>query len=104
MAEQKFIYHMYRLSKIVPPKREILRNINLSLVKQGVAAYLPYGEAEGSIISRPDFEIAEQNAAGGGRGMWQEPFWQTYYTAKKSSGNSITFNTAHRAQCTDAPM
>ena len=30
MAEQKFIYHMHRLSKIVPPKREILKNISLS--------------------------------------------------------------------------
>ncbi|MGM0669462.1 MAG: hypothetical protein ACQET1_07055, partial [Gemmatimonadota bacterium] len=30
MAEQKFIYHMYRLSKIVPPRREILRDISLS--------------------------------------------------------------------------
>lgn len=30
MAGPQFIYHMHRLSKIVPPKREILKNINLS--------------------------------------------------------------------------
>ena len=30
MSGPQFIYHMQRLSKIVPPKREILKNINLS--------------------------------------------------------------------------
>ena len=30
MSEQKFIYHMHRLSKIVPPKRKILEDISLS--------------------------------------------------------------------------
>ncbi len=30
MPEQKFIYHMYRLTKIVPPNREVLKDISLS--------------------------------------------------------------------------
>ena len=30
MSGPQFIYHMHRLSKIVPPKREILKDINLS--------------------------------------------------------------------------
>jgi ATP-binding cassette ChvD family protein len=30
MSGPQFIYHMHRLSKVVPPKREILKNINLS--------------------------------------------------------------------------
>jgi sulfate-transporting ATPase len=30
MSEQKFIYHMYRVQKIVPLKREILKDISLS--------------------------------------------------------------------------
>jgi ATP-binding cassette ChvD family protein len=30
MSGPQFIYHMYRLSKIVPPKREILKDISLS--------------------------------------------------------------------------
>ena len=30
MSGPQFIYHMHRLSKIVPPKREILKNLNLS--------------------------------------------------------------------------
>jgi len=30
MSEQKFIYHMHRVRKIVPPRREILKDISLS--------------------------------------------------------------------------
>ena len=30
MSGPQFIFHMHRLSKIIPPKREILKNINLS--------------------------------------------------------------------------
>jgi ATP-binding cassette ChvD family protein len=48
---QKFIYHMYRLSKIVPPKREILKNINLSFfpgAKIGVVG--PNGAGKSSLL------------------------------------------------------
>jgi ATP-binding cassette ChvD family protein len=51
MSEQKFIYHMYRLSKIVPPKREILKNINLSFfpgAKIGVVG--PNGSGKSSLL------------------------------------------------------
>jgi ATP-binding cassette ChvD family protein len=51
MSEQKFIYHMYRLSKIVPPKREILKNINLSFfpgAKIGVVG--PNGAGKSSLL------------------------------------------------------
>jgi ATP-binding cassette ChvD family protein len=51
MSEQKFIYHMYRLSKIVPPKREILRDISLSFfpgAKIGVVG--PNGAGKSSLL------------------------------------------------------
>ncbi len=51
MAEQKFIYHMYRLSKIVPPQREILKDISLSFfpgAKIGVVG--PNGSGKSSLL------------------------------------------------------
>jgi ATP-binding cassette ChvD family protein len=51
MSGPQFIYHMYRLSKIVPPKREILKNINLSFypgAKIGVVG--PNGAGKSSLL------------------------------------------------------
>lgn len=51
MSEQKFIYHMFRLSKIVPPKREILKDISLSFfpgAKIGVVG--PNGSGKSSLL------------------------------------------------------
>jgi ATP-binding cassette ChvD family protein len=72
MSEQKFIYHMYRLSKIVPPKREILKNISLSFfpgAKIGVVG--PNGSGKSSLLKimaglDPDF-LGEAWAAKGTR-------------------------------------
>jgi endonuclease YncB( thermonuclease family) len=73
-----------------------MQNINMQLVKQGLAAYLPYGEAGSSIIDRPEFEAAEVAATGSRRGMWGEPFWQTYKPMAEAAGMSVTFNTLTR--------
>ena len=51
MSGQQFIYHMHRLSKIVPPKREILKDINLSFypgAKIGVVG--PNGAGKSSLL------------------------------------------------------
>jgi ATP-binding cassette ChvD family protein len=51
MAEQKFIYHMHRLTKIVPPKRKILEDISLSFfpgAKIGVVG--PNGAGKSSLL------------------------------------------------------
>ncbi|MHC4381138.1 MAG: energy-dependent translational throttle protein EttA [Planctomycetota bacterium] len=51
MSGPQFIYHMHRLSKIVPPKREILKGINLSFypgAKIGVVG--PNGAGKSSLL------------------------------------------------------
>ena len=51
MSGPQFIYHMHRLSKIVPPKRHILENINLSFypgAKIGVVG--PNGSGKSSLL------------------------------------------------------
>jgi sulfate-transporting ATPase len=51
MSGPQFIYHMHQLSKIVPPKREILKNINLSFypgAKIGVVG--PNGAGKSSLL------------------------------------------------------
>jgi len=51
MSGPQFIYHMHGLSKIVPPKREILKNINLSFypgAKIGVVG--PNGSGKSSLL------------------------------------------------------
>ena len=51
MSGPQFIYHMYRLSKIVPPKREILSGINLSFypgAKIGVVG--PNGAGKSTLL------------------------------------------------------
>ncbi|HEX9885507.1 MAG TPA: energy-dependent translational throttle protein EttA [Longimicrobiales bacterium] len=51
MSEQKFIYHMLGLKKIVPPKREVLKGINLSFfpgAKIGVVG--PNGSGKSTLL------------------------------------------------------
>jgi sulfate-transporting ATPase len=51
MSGPQFIYHMHRLSKIVPPRREILKDINLSFyptAKIGVVG--PNGAGKSSLL------------------------------------------------------
>lgn len=72
------------------------QNINLSLVKTGSVAYLPFGESGTGIINDSDFKKAEQEAYEQQRGMWKEAFWQTYRAASESAGTRITFNTLTR--------
>ncbi len=80
MSGPQFIYHMYRLSKIVPPKREILKGISLSFypgAKIGVVG--PNGSGKSSLLKimagvDTDFQ-GEAWAAKGTRIGWlpQEP-------------------------------
>lgn len=72
------------------------QNINLMMVKHGVAAYLPFGQAGSALVNTGQFAAAEKEAVASRRGMWKEPFWQGYKYATKAAGSSITFNTFTR--------
>ncbi len=51
MAEQKFIYHTHRLSKVVPPQRHVLKDISISFfpgAKIGVVG--PNGSGKSSLL------------------------------------------------------
>ena len=71
-------------------------NINLAMVQQGAAAYLPFGESGTEIIDRVLFDEAEKHAVATRRGMWKEPFWQGYKASTSVFGESITFNILNR--------
>lgn len=73
-----------------------MQNLNLTLVKQGLAAYLPYGAESQSMVDRQQFKVAQQQAVAHKKGMWKEPFWQTYQPAAQAMGGNITFNTMTR--------
>jgi endonuclease YncB( thermonuclease family) len=69
------------------------KNVNFELVKRGLAAHLPYGKPQDSIIDYSVMKSMESGAAAMGRGMWQHPYWKTLYDVTKASGERPTFNT-----------
>ena len=72
------------------------QNINLQLVRSGVAAHLPFGESGTEIIDREMFQRAEDTALKTNMGLWQEPFWKGYRVASEAARTRITFNTLTR--------
>jgi endonuclease YncB( thermonuclease family) len=69
------------------------RNLNLQLVQEGIAAFLPYGESGQSMVDRQTFAEAEKKAVVENAGMWNHPAWQVYNTASAQLNTRITFNT-----------
>jgi len=69
------------------------RSINEQLIAAGAAAHLPFGEAGSDIYNRKAFSEVEQQAISERKGMWQEPFFQTYLDVTKGVGGRITFTT-----------
>jgi hypothetical protein len=68
------------------------KNVNFELLKRGLAAHLPYGKPQDSIIDYSVMKGMETGAAAMGRGMWQHPYWKTLYDVTKN-GERPTFNT-----------
>lgn len=74
------------------------RNVNIEAVKRGYAAHLPFGKPQDSMIRWDVLEKAERGAHQSRRGLWAEPWAQSFYDFSAASGNRITFNTLANKQ------
>lgn len=70
------------------------KNINLEMIKRGMASYLPYkGKGKAPMFDQKAFEKAQETATKSKRGMWSTSYFQAYSEIVKGSGETITFNT-----------
>jgi|15BtaG_2_1085339.scaffolds.fasta_scaffold00444_12 endonuclease YncB( thermonuclease family) len=69
------------------------QNMNFQLVRQGLAAHLPFGKYEDSIINYGALKGAETRAYQTNRGIWAQPWARAFYEHAEASGNRVTFNT-----------
>lgn len=67
--------------------------INITALRRGWAAALPFGEAGSDILPRQSLIDIEEGARESHTGMWAEPYWQKYHGVVSSLGGRITFNT-----------
>lgn len=69
------------------------KNLNFEVVKQGIAAHLPFNNGKQSMIDYNALKTIETQAYQSGRGMWANPWAKAFYDFSESSGNRMTFNT-----------
>ena len=70
------------------------KNVNLEMIKRGMASYLPYkSKGKRPIFDQKAFEKAQETATSSKRGMWSTSYFQAYSEIVKGSGETITFNT-----------
>jgi len=70
------------------------KNINLEMIKRGMASYLPYkSKGKRPMFDQKAFEKAQESATKSKRGMWSTSYFQAYSEIVKGSGETITFNT-----------
>ena len=74
------------------------KNINLEMIKRGMASYLPFkSKGKAPIFDQKAFEKAQENAVESKRGMWSTSYFQAYSEIVKGSGETLTFNTLANA-------
>lgn len=66
------------------------QNINLQLVREGVAASLPFGKRNTQITNATEFNRAEADAAAAQEGMWSTDAWQIARQMQMNSKRKIT--------------
>jgi len=73
------------------------QNLNFQMVRQGVAAHLPYGKSRDAMIDYQAMKKMEEAAFAGNRGMWITPWARSFYDVTEASGRRLTFNTLTNA-------
>lgn len=68
-------------------------NINLSLVEQGAAASLPFGNASERLFSASEFNAAQEEAYEAELGMWSDRGWRAAHDVQRGSKRKLTHNT-----------
>lgn len=68
-------------------------NINLQLVKEGVAAVLPFGKTKDRLIDTKEFLRSQEEAFSSELGMWAHKGWRAVNEGQIGSKNRITHNT-----------
>ena len=69
------------------------KNLNFEVVRQGLAAFLPYGKSQNAMIDYQALGKTEKAAYEASRGMWAMPWEKTFYEFSQASGQRLTFNT-----------
>ena len=74
------------------------KNLNAEVVRQGAAAYLPYGKEQDSMINYQMLERLEAKAASAKVGIWAEPYHQVLRDHRQQTGDGVTYNTLTSAK------
>lgn len=74
------------------------KNLNAEVIRQGAAAYLPYGKESNSMINYKMLERLEAKAAAAKSGIWAEPYHQVLRDHRQQTGEGVTYNTLTSAK------
>lgn len=70
------------------------RNLNLEMIRRGMASYLPFKKKGSQEMYRAStYESASNLARASEIGMWRAPYFKAYRDIIAESGQTITFNT-----------
>lgn len=73
------------------------KNLNFEMVKQGAVAALPfYAKGRDPMIQYSGLLAAETRAHTAGRGIWSQPYYQSFWDVTKGRDENVTFNTLTR--------
>jgi endonuclease YncB( thermonuclease family) len=74
------------------------RNVNFDIVRQGIAAHLPFGKSSESMLDYRGLKRMEDAAIGSRRGIWAEPWALAFADLTEAAGHRPTFNSLAKRQ------